>query len=149
MNSRLPKSQSLVFHLADGAQLFLRSIRQWLASAKQGECGCCAMRSEYQAYGIEAALPVLTEIMCFLLLVTNDELDIQESADVETSDTEISVLRMMIAVEANQPSAAYELASDYFSPPVATTFIRICDCMIEHYKHAGLVFAGTPTLRLV
>ncbi|MEL7312005.1 MAG: hypothetical protein AAFN07_10870 [Pseudomonadota bacterium] len=136
-------------HLADGAQLMLTSIRQWIASYHLEECGCCALRPQYKAYDIEGALPVLNEMMCFLSLAVVKELVIFSPVDEDVSEDEAAILRMIKAVEANQPHSAYEHAGGYFPPPVATTFFRICRCMVDHYSNGGLVFAGSTKLRLV
>ncbi|MEL7024117.1 MAG: hypothetical protein AAGL69_10250 [Pseudomonadota bacterium] len=149
MSTHHPAQYRQLAHLADGAQLFLTSVRQWLASYQVEECGCCAMRPQYQAHNIEIALPVLNELMCFLSLAAAKDLVIKQPCDTDVSEDEAALLQMMRAVEANHPHAAYQHADGYFPPPVATTFFRICRCMLDFYESGGLSFTGATKLRLV
>ncbi|MEL7296448.1 MAG: hypothetical protein AAGJ86_02235 [Pseudomonadota bacterium] len=142
------KENQRVELLSDGARLLTESMREWARSVREQECSCGALRELYGYYGVEAALPIGNELMCYVSVATQQRLALH-GQNVETlADDEWLMIRIVRAVERDDPETAYRLCADHFPGSLATTLFRVMGAFVSVAVKHGLSFCGTrrPTL---
>ena len=81
--------------LSSGGQLLLWSMRQWVASIRQGRCAGCDLRAPYNDLNCISAISELHEMMCVLSRSARRAIDIYQPAELVISRDERALLQIV------------------------------------------------------
>ncbi len=135
--------------LSQGGELFVSSVRQWVASARQRRC---VKRDLIPAYHASACLDALTpfdELMSLIVLAATRSLRVCAPEDTALSDDELTLLRVMRAVARNEGTDARHELSGLITARAAEAFSRIAGEYLSRLGDAGLHCTGVRRLPVV
>ncbi|MEM7077402.1 MAG: hypothetical protein AAF513_02125 [Pseudomonadota bacterium] len=134
--------QLLASQLSPGAQLFVFSARNWLVAAKSKHCVRGYLAPFYERLGAGDALPVMDELMCNLAVAAFRPIQVHCPCRVDLSEDESLLLDTLRAVQRSDHERANQLAQEFLSGAMATTFIRVADAYVEQLRESNLSVTG-------
>ncbi len=144
-----PSGHLLTTSLSNGAQLFIFSIRQWLAAAQGKQCIHAVLGPFYHRYNAMRALPVMDELMCHLAATAYRPLQVNCPCRADVAEDELALLRTLQAVTRKDADVAKETLGTLVTGPLATTFLRVAKSLVDELQAANLELTGVRRLEVV
>ena len=147
-NNALPEINTRT--IAQGDQLFVWSMRQWLISACYGRCVRKDLAKPYQRLGCLHAIPDFDEFMCILTRSARRSIELRCIAYPTLSQDERTLLRVLQAQQ--NASDQRETASSAAAALIHSPVDRLCDTAGAYYHElcaAGISVSHWRALSLV
>ncbi len=135
--------------LSCGAQLFIWSLRQWVVAVKHKTPPIPLITTPYEMANCPDAPPLIDELMCFLAVSSNRQLEIRCCCRPTLSEDEMLLLSCLRLLQREQASAGATLMEHMMLPGLSRTFCRLADEYQQLLQAAGMTLDNPRTLHLV
>ena len=135
--------------LPNGSSLFVWSIREWLAAAREQRCIKRGLIPRYHAADCVDAIVLLDEMMCLLAVSALRPIRIGSSDASALSEDETRLVQALRAVQRTDDHLAGTLLAAMMPLPFNQTFLRTARLYVAALRTAGLAFTGARHLTAV
>ena len=135
--------------LSAGAELFVWSVREWLAAAREKQCVKRNLIPRYHAAECVDAIVLLDEMMCLLAVSALRPIQIRHCGCSSLSEDEMLLVQCLRAVQRGDDELARQQLAALLSAPFNRTFLRPARQYASALCDADLAFTGARFLMAV
>ncbi len=135
--------------LSAGAELFVWSVREWLAAARERRCVKRNLIPRYHAVECVDAILPLDEMMCLLAVSALRPIQIRHCGCSALSDDEMRLVQCLRAVQRGDDELAGQHLASLLPGPFSRTFLRPARQYASAICSADLRFTGARHLMVV
>jgi len=132
--------------LPPGAELTVRSMRDWLLCGAEGRCVLAALRPRYAGVGCASGMLLLDELMHLLRFSARRPIGFETVDSSRVSADEERMLTVLRSLDGGSPRAGSEALNELMRGTLSRCFCRIGGLYVGELRAAGLPVAGRQKL---
>jgi len=135
--------------LPRGAEVTLRSMRDWLYCCAQGHCVFSVLEPRYDTIGCPNGALLIDEMMTLLRFAARRPIHFERVESLAVSADEARMLAVLRGADGGDPAAASMALNRLLRGPLSRCFCRISSLYTGELRAAGLKLNGLRGLHAV